>query len=238
MGFIYFIRHAQAGTRTNYDVLSEVGQEQARRLGAHLAAQGVGFEAIYAGSMRRQQHTAEIASLELARAGIRVPQLEIDTRWDEFSLASVYTSIARRLMEDSPQFARDVEEMQEALRQDPRSTRGATGRCDVAVIRAWMDNRYPDCEGETWAEFRDRVSASVTDLSARQDDDEIAIFTSATPIAIMTAAALELSQEKLISVLGVIYNSSITVMRPHQAGLRLFSFNATPHLSEEFRTLR
>lgn len=238
MGFIYLIRHAQAGTRTNYDVLSDVGQEQARLLGAHLAAQGVALKAIYAGSLRRQQHTAEIAGLELARAGIGVPDLEIDTRWDEFSLASVYTSIARRLMEDSAEFARDVEEMQEALRTDPRSTRGATGRCDLAVIRAWMDNRYPDCEGENWAAFRDRVSGCLKDLTGNPADESIAIFTSATPIAIMTAAALELSQEKLISVLGVIYNSSITAMRPHTEGLRLFTFNATPHLPEDLMTLR
>ena len=238
MGFIYFIRHAQAGTRTNYDVLSDVGQEQARLLGVHLAAQGVAFKAIYAGSLRRQQHTAEIAGLELARAGIAVPDLEVDTRWDEFSLASVYTSIVRRLMEDSPEFARDVAEMQEALRTDPRSTRGATGRCDLAVIRAWMDDRYPDCEGEKWAAFRDRVNGCLPDLCASACDESIAIFTSATPIAILTAAALDLNQEKLISVLGVIYNSSITAMRPNADGLRLFSFNSTPHLSEDLRTLR
>ena len=33
MSLIYLIRHAQAGSRDNYDVLSELGHEQARLLG-------------------------------------------------------------------------------------------------------------------------------------------------------------------------------------------------------------
>ena len=41
-----------------------------------------------------------------------------------------------------------------------------------------------------------------------------------------------------MSLLGVIANSSVTVMRKTGDDLRLFSFNATPHLNEANRTYR
>ena len=120
MGTIYLIRHAQAGSRDNYDVLSELGHEQARLLGQHLADQGVELSAVYAGGMRRQIHTAEIACEVMASRGVTVPEVTTDERWNEFSLISVYRAIAKRMIEESPEFERDYREMQEAIRLDPR----------------------------------------------------------------------------------------------------------------------
>src|ERR1700752_1495132 len=45
VGLIYFIRHAQAGARDNYDILSDLGQKQARLLGKFLATEDVRFSA-------------------------------------------------------------------------------------------------------------------------------------------------------------------------------------------------
>lgn len=238
MSYIYLIRHAQAGTRDNYDVLSELGQEQARRLGRHLATQGIELAAVYAGGMRRQQHTAELACEMMAREGLSVPDLTVDERWNEFSLLSVYRAIARRMMEDDEQFARDAREMQEAIRRDPHTTGGATGRCDAAVIRAWMENRYNDYEGESWASFRSRITGCANCFSNNGSEKSVAVFTSATPVAIHASAALGLTDEKLLSILGVIYNTSVTVMRARDGDLRLFTFNATPHLTASTRTFR
>ena len=238
MGYIYLIRHAQAGSRDNYDVLSELGHEQARRLGEHLAEQGVEISAVYAGGMQRQRHTAEIACEVMAKRGVAVPDVETDERWNEFSLISVYRAIAQRMIEENPEFERDYREMQDAIRRDPHTTGGATGRCDAAIIRAWMADRYDDYKGESWSAFRERIQACGARLTCNNSDKSIAVFTSATPVAILTAAALGLSDEKLLSILGVIYNSGITVLRPREDDLRLFTFNATPHLGASQRTHR
>ncbi|HLF84298.1 MAG TPA: histidine phosphatase family protein [Blastocatellia bacterium] len=239
MSDIYFIRHAQAGSRDNYDVLSELGEEQSRKLGEHLAAQGIELGGVYSGNMRRQRETAEIACQALARAGLRTPDLITDQRWDEFSLISVYRAIAKRMMKDDVDFARDIEEMQQAISRDPHTTGGAVGRCDQAVIRAWMGNRYPDYEGEAWSSFRTRIHACAADLSSNHNDAKaIAIFTSATPIAIIGGAALGLTDERLLSILGVIYNTSVSVMKARNGELRMFTFNATPHLDASNRTFR
>jgi broad specificity phosphatase PhoE len=238
LSFIYFIRHGQAGPRDNYDVLSELGQSQARLLGEHLTSHGVELEAVYSGNLRRQRQTAEIVCDAYARAGHAVPDIVGDERWNEFNLLSVYRAIEGRLMEDDADFARDVEEMQEAIRKDPHAASGATGRCDATVIRAWMENRYADFEGETWATFRQRVRDCATEFHARKDDKAIAIFTSATPIAILTSASLGVADDRLLDMLGVIYNTSVTVMRGRGNELRLFTFNSIPHLHPSMRTFR
>ena len=238
MSNIYFIRHAQAGTRENYDQLSALGERQAKLLGEYFAAQGVRFSAIVAGAMKRQQQTATLVAAELGRAGLPAPALHVDERWNEFVLLNVYRSYVPRLIEESVEFARDYEEMQEILRADPHAVRGATGRCDAAVITAWMQNRYPEFEGESWLSFRSRIVGQCAEIEDSGTERTVAIFTSATPIAISTSHALELKEEKLLSLLGVIANSSVTVMRKMGDDLRLFSFNATPHLNESNRTYR
>jgi broad specificity phosphatase PhoE len=238
LSYTYLIRHGQAGARDNYDVLSELGQQQARLLGEHLANQQINFSAIYSGTLQRQRRTAELACEAIARAGLPVPDLITDNRWDEFSLLSVYKAIARRMMEEDEQFAIDVREMQEAIRRDPHTTSGATGRCDAAVIKAWMEHRYPDYGGETWSSFRDRIHSCSDVLSNHDSEKAIAVFTSATPIAILSSLALGLNDEKLVSLLGVIYNTSVSVLRARGDQLRLFTFNSTPHLDSSNRTFR
>jgi broad specificity phosphatase PhoE len=238
MSDIYFIRHAQAGPRSNYDVLSELGQEQSRLLGEHLAAQGVELGAVYSGQMRRQLETAEIACEALTRAGLTTPGVTTDERWDEFSLISVYRAIAKRMMAEDENFTRDIREMQQAIERDPHTTGGAVGRCDRAVIRAWMENRYAEFDGESWRSFRNRIDASAAELFSNHNEKAIAVFTSATPIAIVAGAALGLTDETLLSILGVIYNTSVSVLRARKGEARLFTFNATPHLSPAHRTFR
>lgn len=237
MSIIYFIRHAQAGSRDNYDRLSELGQEQAKLLGRHFGEQGISFSTVIAGGMQRQRQTAEIVCNEIAGAGLGAAEVAVDERWNEFSLLSVYTSYVSRLIEESEEFARDYAEMQEMLKREPNAVRGAAGRCDAMVILSWMKNRYP-VAGESWQAFRSRILSRLRAIPDGDAEQTIAIFTSATPISIMTGQALALTDEKLLSILGVIANTSVTVMRKTGDDLRLFSFNSTPHLKESNRTYR
>ena len=238
MGLIYFFRHAQAGARDNYDILSELGKKQARLLGKFLATEDIRFSAVYCGGMLRQRLSAEIACSALSWSGLAVPEIQTDERWNEFSLASVYAWAAPRMLESNQEFAADFKEMQEALRQDPHTTSGATGRCDRAVIKAWIRKEYDGFEGESWAAFSGRIGACSSELFARNHKEAVAVFTSATPIVIMTGAALGLADEKLLSLAGVLQNSSITIMRVQEGDLRLFSFNGVSYLPVGLRTYR
>ena len=238
MSLIYFIRHAQAGARDNYDILSDLGQKQARLLGKFLATEDIRFSAVYSGSMRRQRLTAEIACSALSWSGLPVSDVETDERWNEFSLASVYAWAGPKMLKSSPEFASDFKEMQEALRLDPHTTRGATGRCDRAVMRAWITDQFPGFDGESWQAFSTRIRSCSAGLYGRNHKEAVAVFTSATPIVFLAGASLGLSEEKLLSLAGVLYNSSITIMRAHDGDFRLFSFNGASYLPVGLRTFR
>ncbi|HKV41927.1 MAG TPA: histidine phosphatase family protein [Blastocatellia bacterium] len=238
MTTFYFIRHGQAGSRDNYDTLSDLGRQQARLVGEHLATQGSRFDAVYSGTMVRQLTTAQIACDALSSSGASVAEITVDGGWNELVLGEIYRYYAPRMMESDPEFASDIREMQEAIRRDPHTTSGATGRCDRAVISAWVRRRYPDYEGESWASFHRRIVAVGSGLTHHQPDHTIAIFTSATPISVLAARSLELPEDGILKFAGVLYNSGVTVMRSTGKTLRLFTFNAASHLTPALRTFR
>jgi broad specificity phosphatase PhoE len=239
MSAAYFIRHAQAGPRHQYDALSLLGERQADLLGEHFALQRVAFTKLLAGTLRRQQQTASAVRDRLRERGVGGIEIVADERWNEFKLGDVYLGIAGQMCAADEQFARDYEEMKAALSADGYATRGAVERCDRAVMRAWAEGRFPDYAGESWAEFRRRVLSGLSDLSSHQPGQTVAVFTSATPIAVCVGAALGLSDEKILELTGMIFNSSLTTVRLRGDGLSLFTFNATPHLAApDLKTFR
>ena len=238
MSTIYLIRHGQAGARDNYDLLSDLGKEQADLLGRHLASQEMEFSSVLCGGMNRQRLTAEIACRAIRHSGAGHPDVLSDDRWNEFSLASVYRALAPRLCEEDSAFAADLAAMQEAILADPHTTRGPVGRCDAAMVRAWIENRYPDYEGESWHSFSSRIRDCFSDLARQEDNAVVAVFTSATPITILAGAALDLSGTELLKIAGVLYNSSVTVIRQSASGNRLITFNSVAHLPARSRTFR
>jgi hypothetical protein len=65
------------------------------------------------------------------------------------------------------------------------------------------------------------------------------VFTSATPSAIVTGAALPLASEKILQLAWVMYNSGLTAMKMREGAFHLYTLNAAPHLrQEEWRTFR
>jgi broad specificity phosphatase PhoE len=226
---IYFIRHAQAGTRDNYDYLSDLGREQVNRLQQYLAREEIKPAAVFSGRPRRQQETS------MCVGGVTA----IDEAWNEFQLSSLYRSLSERLTKDLDGFAADYQEMASALALDPHTTRGAVGRCDQTVIRAWIENRYPDYDEQTWPGFKNRVVEGLDRLRSFGAGERILVFTSATPIAIAAGIALGLTDERILSLMSVLYNTGITTIRLSGRQTSLFTFNGLPHLSDPaMRTFR
>ena len=72
LSVLYLVRHGQAGTRENYDSLSDLGRSKPGCSGEYFAAQGIRFEAAFSGSLARQRATAaEVAAL-LGRSPVTV----------------------------------------------------------------------------------------------------------------------------------------------------------------------
>ena len=71
MTTLHLVRHGQASAgAADYDVLSPRGREQARHLGDWWGARGVGLDAAFTGTLKRQRDTADLA---LRRPACRRP---------------------------------------------------------------------------------------------------------------------------------------------------------------------
>ncbi|MGB6941782.1 MAG: histidine phosphatase family protein [Bryobacteraceae bacterium] len=242
MSRVYLVRHGQAGTREAYDSLSELGRRQARLLGEYFLSEGIQFAAAYSGALFRQRETACEVSGVYREAGVSFPEIVREPGWDEFDLTHVYRALAPRLCAEDPEFERQYQELVAQARAAAEQPEASVNRrwlpCDVQVVRAWIRGQHA-YEGESWRAFRERVIGCRLRLDPTERDANIVVFTSATPIGIWTALAMEIHDERAMRLAGVLHNTSCTVMRLHDGDLRLHSFNAIPHLSEPgLRTYR
>lgn len=233
------MRHGQAGTRDNYDSLSELGKQQTGLLGEYLYSQGIEFSAVYAGSMQRQQQTA--SQIRNAYCN-RFPEIYVDEQWNEFDLTDIYRETAPLLCEVDPKFRAEYEAMREDVSASVESGDETVHRqwrpCDTRVVDAWVAGEVP-YSGETWAGFCERVSSCFDRMNEFDRHANILVCISATPTAVLTGRALDVAQSQVRQLAGVLYNSSFTVLHHRDDLLRLFQFNAVPHLSQpELRTHR
>lgn len=233
---IYFFRHGQAGLRNHYDTLSALGREQARALGRHLAAEGLEFSAVVAGALERQRETALETWRAANDAGLAMPEPQVDAAWNEFDLEGVYREVPPLLAGADAAFARDYETLASAL-ADPEHTAHHTWMpSDLAIVRAWIEGRF-ELAIESWPEFNRRIERNLRSLPALEG--ALAVFTSATPVAIAAGLALGVNGPRLMRVAGVMYNTGISTFRYRDGDLMLFSFNGVPHLADaRLRTFR
>jgi broad specificity phosphatase PhoE len=230
MSVLYLVRHGQAGTRENYDSLSDLGRTQARMMGEYFRSQGIHFAAAYSGALERQQATgAEV---------LPATTITVDPGWDEFDLSHVYRDLAPHLMRDDRQFRIEYEEMQQAIARQEAAVHRKWNDCDKKCVRAWVEGRYP-YSGESWTAFVERIHAALARVIAAAHEGNVAVFTSATPIGVSAARTLELFDGRAMWLAAVMFNASFTTLRVHGEEVRLFTMNATPHLNEaQLRTFR
>ena len=233
MSNVYLVRHGQAGTRDAYDSLSELGKRQARLLGEYFVSRGIQFSSACTGELLRQQQTAKEINAAYVDAGIHFPAVSVDPSWNEFDLGQVYREIAPQLGAEDSEFRREYQEMCEEARANAGSSAAPVHRkwrpCDTKLVDAWICGRYA-YSGETWSQFRERVAACRLKLDGGQGEN-ILVVTSATPIAIWIGLSLDIFDERVMRLAGASFNASYTILGLREAQLRLFTFNAVPHLA-------
>jgi broad specificity phosphatase PhoE len=226
------IRHGQAGSRLVYDDLSKTGCEQSRALGAWFRERETCFDLIVAGGLTRQRITAQEI---ISAMGSAKPDLEIDSRWSEFDLDQVYAGIGPLLAREDERFGLAYEQLQREVGDPESSAHRSWRNCDVTVVRAWIEARY-EFAGESFSAFGERVREA---LFSSPRDRRVAVVTSATPIALCAAAALDLSPRRVMQLAGALRNTAFSEMDLRPGDPRLVSFNNVPHLREErLRTVR
>ncbi|MCU1329086.1 MAG: phosphoglycerate mutase family protein [Bryobacterales bacterium] len=244
MSRLFLVRHGQAGSRYNYDELSDLGHRQARTLGDYFAKEGIHFDAAWVGGLKRQQQTADAVSAAYADAGLPFPAAALNPAWNEFDLDHIYEHLAPVLAEEDPDFRAEYEAMRADVHAAGDDTEADVHRrwtgADVRLVTAWIKGheRYP---GESFVAFHQRIAGCRAALAqhARQGDDHnLIVFTSGTPIGIWAALSLDVEDHRAMRLAGVLHNASYTIMRLRPEQLRLHVFNATPHLTGELLTWR
>ena len=224
MGVVLLVRHGQASFGADdYDVLSEVGWEQSRLLGAYLAARDVVPDVVLRGDMRRHRETAE-GMLEGAGWASAI---EEDRGWDEFDHLGV---VAR--LPDLP----DDREL---------DNRGFQQVFEQATAR-WASGQHDDDYPESFPTFRGRVVEALARAGERAGSGStVLVVTSGGPIAAACGSLVgpaDADAPTHYSLWGgfntVVVNTSVTRVVVGSAGRRLLTFNEHPHLEADHLTYR
>jgi broad specificity phosphatase PhoE len=229
MGVVLLVRHGQASFGADdYDVLSETGWEQARLLGAWLAARGVAPDVVVRGGMRRHRETAQALATGAASAGATWdPGVEVDPGWDEFDHLGVIAALD------------DVAPVGEL---DRRAFQQAFERATARWTAAGDDAGYP----EPWPAFVARVLGSLERAAdAAGPGGTVLVVSSGGPIAAACAALVDpdgddpAAYARLWSRFNTVtVNSSVTRVVVGSTGRRLLTFNEHPHLEGDTLTYR
>jgi len=235
---LYLLRHGQAGNRNDYDRLSDLGHRQAALLGEYLAAQKLEFTALLCGAMRRQRETAQHTLDAFAAAGLPLPELVIDQRWNEFDLDHVYGELGPQIAAHDEEFRREYDEMMANYADPDAAFQRNSTNMDIKVFRAWLSGKLP-YTGESWQDFHARIVAALNDLRRYADAGNVGVFTSATPTAISVNYSMGVTEARAVRIAGLTFNSSISTLRIHPNEFTMFSFNSVPHLPDpDLRSFR
>ena len=219
---IYLIRHGQASFgQPTYDCLSPLGERQAEYLGRHFHNNGVTFDAVYSGALRRQVQTAAIALQQMN--GDESQDITIDSDFNEFDSSDKMMNRLCTVIREDPDLSVQMKNI--------HTHHGAISRIfDIAE----KTDMVPDDEGERKRksqEFRERIRRAIHTLVRRiGDNKKAAVFTSGGPTAVALRQTLDTSREQTIRLGWELRNTSITVLRYDQDRLWLVLFNCVAHL--------
>jgi broad specificity phosphatase PhoE len=211
MGQVLLVRHGQASwDGDDYDVLSERGHEQGRRLGAALAARGIRPDNVVSGGMRRHRETVEEI---LSAARHESVPVEVDPGWDEYDHVSMLAQVPTSFAGEKPTPA----EFQAWMEQ-------ATDR--------WIRGEYAEAYQEPFADFTDRVEAALHRAVGGGAGTTL-VVTSGGPISWVAASLLGGGASLWSRFNPVCVNAGVTKLVAGRRGVTLVSFNEHTHLEGE-----
>ncbi|MCZ2860451.1 histidine phosphatase family protein [Blastococcus sp. VKM Ac-2987] len=215
MPLICLVRHGQASFGADdYDVLSELGREQARCLGEELRRRELRDPLVVSGTLRRQRDTAAL----LAEAAGWPVSAEIDPRLDEYD----HLDLLKRYPTEP------------ANEPAGESASRRMQRLLDAALRSWVAAGAAD----GWPAFSSGAVAVVEELAAGLPRGRDAVVaTSAGVIAAVTAALLAAPADGVVALNRAAVNVGITSVLAGAGGLSLLAFNDHAHATGTRRHL-
>lgn len=212
MGTLLLVRHGQASfLADDYDQLSPLGERQCERLGRYFAARGLGFEAVYTGTLRR--HAQSLAAIAQALAAL--PAAQVLPALDEYDAHALVTASGRNV-DTLP--SRDTDE-----------GRRAHFRLLRDGLVAWMEGRCQPPSMPSWVDFSTGIAA-VLDRIRREHAGHVLVVSSGGPIATAVGQVLATPPQSVIELNMRMRNSALTEFAFTPKRHALVVFNALPHL--------
>jgi len=219
------VRHAQASAgEADYDQLSPLGFDQARRLGAWLAAHHPqGFAQVLTGDLRRHRETEATIAQAFRDADLALPEAARDAAFDEFDHHAVLRAFARHgAGADLAALARS------GAPPDPRDVY----RMLRVALGVWSRGELDDDLHEGWHAFSARATRAAARLGALAPDERpVLVVSSGGLISQLARLALGIPAETSVELNLTLRNSAISEFRVHEGRLLLQSWNALPHLA-------
>lgn len=202
MATIYLIRHGQASFgQENYDELSDLGRQQATRLGQVLAQRIPAFDAVFLGTMTRHKQTA-INCLKGFEQTIDGLDSVFDEGWNEYDHQDI-------LRQYRPEFINSKSMMEYIAKQaNPKQVFETDFN---AAINRWMEGQHDQEYVESWQSFSSRVHQAFRDTAVSDlNKKNIAVFTSGGPISLISQHLLGVPAEQIMRMNWTLLNCGIT----------------------------
>ena len=231
MTTLLLIRHGQASLgAADYDVLSPLGELQARRLGAHLGASLAPPDRIITGPRKRQRDTATLLVAAARQRGAPYPDPTVALEFDEYPAQRVMQRHLPRFAADDPELGRHFADLQRhppATREHRRAFEAVFQR----MMRHWHDDDLGDPDIETSHAFQERVGHGLRELLQPRGHTTL-VVTSAGPVGVGLRLGLATDLWSAIRASFVVHNSALTELQSRGAAPMLTMFNAVPHLPD------
>ncbi len=217
MAELLLVRHGQASfSAENYDELSARGEQQAVWLGEYFARQGIVFDRVICGTLRRHAQTIDSILRGMGREDIRY---ERHAGLNEYDFDALFAAAGDEYSEIARLAAGSMQEYFRALRQ---------------VLQLWSEDRLCSPVPETWAQFQLRVTDVCAEIRQGGGQCVLAV-SSGGPIAVTTQQVLAAPASSAIALNLQIRNSAISQYFFNADTFHLASFNCIPHLEDPER---
>lgn len=222
----------------DYDRLSDLGVLQAEALGSRWVNDGVRPTHIFAGTLQRQQRSAEGVRHAFSAAGIELPAIHTLEGLDEYPAETLVQDLAPRAAATHPEVQRWLDAVASASNQSQQYR--AVHRLLEAAMTVWVNDEC-DLDGlamPSWAQFSDGVRTALQATRVADSGAVVAVFTSGGPVGIAVQTVLGAPQLSAASLNWRVRNASVTRFTYSGPRISLDSFNDVAHLGAAQLTYR
>ncbi|MBI2059164.1 MAG: histidine phosphatase family protein [Nitrospirae bacterium] len=238
MSTLTLVRHGQASwLDENYDRLSDVGEEQSRRLGLFWHERSMRFDRVFVGPRKRHLKTAELASAPSLQNGSPWPKAEVLPGLDEYDWETLTRQALPELVGRYDNVRSLVDDFQKSNGREEASKKFQL--VFQEIMKLWVGGSFNWPGVERWDAFIERVRSSLDTMrKAASKGQKLVAFTSGGPISIALHCALGTDEKTTLSLAWVIRNSALTEFLFSGEHFTLSTFNALPHLDSSLWTYR